>query len=200
MNLSEEKAKWLETRRKTITDYFEVPAAMQAEVDKVFADMAEIADRSAHQGEFEKELLDSPVNTAYNNLFTKLASHSKQKFGPSTGDFKKNLATNIVASSIKTQVRNGIRGWLVRILPSWITDWWIYREYNIPGVREVKSALNQHAQFAGRVQRGYKEAQELERLEKENEQFQEQQKQQQEEADRKVKEMQEAAKQAMRDS
>ena len=74
MMLSEEKEKWLEVRRKTITDYFDVPQSEQGKIDAVFNDMAELANRCANQGEFEQELLKSPVNTAYNNLFAGMPS------------------------------------------------------------------------------------------------------------------------------
>ncbi|MBQ0029635.1 MAG: hypothetical protein KBT32_04280 [Bacteroidales bacterium] len=193
MKLSEEKEKWLEVRRKTITDYFNVPASEQSKVDKVFEDMAQIAERCSDQGEFEREMLTSPVNTAYNNLFTGLAKYVKNAQGPSSSEFKKDLAVGTAKSVVKTQVRNGIIGWLVNLLPNWITDWWIYREYNIPGVGEAKSAMNQYDQTAGRVKRGYEDAQERERLEKELEEADRKRKEEEEENARRIKEMQDAA-------
>ena len=81
MMLSEEKEKWIEVRRKTITDYFDVPQSEQGKIDAVFNDMAEIANRCANQGEFEQELLKSPVNTAYNNLFAGIAKYAKMPGG-----------------------------------------------------------------------------------------------------------------------
>ncbi|MDO4512286.1 MAG: hypothetical protein Q4B68_10780 [Bacteroidales bacterium] len=192
-NLSEEKLAWLQVRRSTITDYYTVPAAMQPQVDAVFADMAAIAHRCADQGEFERELLASPVNAAYTGLFTALASHVKGVDAPSAADQKKHIAASTAKSVVKSQVRNGIIGWLVNILPSWITDWWVYREYNIPGVREVKSAINTHEQFSGRIRRAYEGDKEQKQLEKEIEEQNKKIEQEKAEAARKVEEMRQKA-------
>ena len=159
LNLPEEKQKWLEVRHKAITDYFNVPKSKQPEVDKVFADMTEIANRCSDQGEFETEMLTSPVNTAYNNLFTLLARHVKAAPGTGMGSTLGNKAMGTAASVAKQQIRNGIFSWLVNLLPSWITDWWIYRKHNIPGVSEIETARNIHDQFSGRATRAFEQSQ-----------------------------------------
>ena len=159
LNLPPEKQKWIEVRHKALTDYFNVPQSQQAEVDKVFADMAEIANRCNDQGEFETEMLTSPVSTAYNNLFTLLARHVKAAPGTGMGSTVGNIAKGTAASVAKQQIRNGIFGFLVNLLPSWITDWWIYRKHNIPVVSEIETARNIHDQFAGRASRAFKERQ-----------------------------------------
>lgn len=197
MMLSEEKEKWLEMRRKTITDYFDVPQSEQGKIDAVFNDMAELANRCANQGEFEQELLKSPVNTAYNNLFAGIAKYAKMPGGSPTSTMAQGVVTGTISGVVKQKARSGLIGWLVNLLPSWITDWWVYREHNIPGVNQVKGAMNTYDQFAGRAKRSHQAAQDQEQLRKEIDEQNRQMQEQQAAYERLVKEQQEAAQKEM---
>lgn len=197
MKLSEEKEKWLEVRRKAISDYFDVPQSEQAKVDAVFADMERLADGCANQAEFERQLLNSPVNTAYNGLYSSLSQYVRVPQGPSFGSVETEVVTGMLGSVIKQQARNKFVGWLVNLLPSWLTDWWIYRAHNIPGVGRVIGAKNTYDQFGGRVMRAQQAAREQERLQKSLDEQKKQMQEQQEAYEQLVKERQEAAQKEM---
>ena len=130
---------WVETRRKTVEDYYDLPAAEKERLENILQRMEEMAARYDSQADFERELITSPVNAEYMQFFSEIGSYLKQdkKAEGSAGLSKKELATEVAKSAAKTQDRGMFFSWLVNILPDRYARYLIEREYAIPIIGRV---------------------------------------------------------------
>ena len=142
------KEDWIAVRRNSLYDYFNLPEKNKAEAEAVFDKMRALAADCPDQGVFETRLLQSPVNREYMDLFTKNSRHVRMGAGMGGGksSFFGSLAGNVAGNSAvnigKQQLRNRARGFLVNALPDELSDWLIYKWYNIPILSEIKSFFN----------------------------------------------------------
>ena len=138
---------WIAVRRNALYDYFNLPEKNKAEAEAVFDRMRALAAECPDQGAFETRLAQSPINKDYIDLFTKNSRHVNMGagFGGKKGLYS-GLAGSMAANSAvnigKQQLRNRARGWLVNALPDELSDWLIYKWYNVPVIREIKSFFN----------------------------------------------------------
>lgn len=147
-NNSIDRESWIAVRRNSLYDYFNLSEKNKAEAEAVFDKMRALAAECPDQSAFETKLMQSPVNQEYIDLFTKNSRHVKMGagIGGGKGSFFGSLAGNVVGNSAmnigKQQLRNRARGFLVNALPDELSDFFIYRWYNIPVLREIKSFFN----------------------------------------------------------
>lgn len=138
---------WIAVRRNALYDYFNLPEKSKAEAEAVFDKMRALAAECPDQGVFETRLVQSPVNQEYIDLFTKNSRHVKMGagMGGKKGLFAGvagSMAANSAVNIGKQQLRNRARGWLINALPDELSDWLIYKWYNVPVLGEIKSFFN----------------------------------------------------------
>lgn len=135
---------WIAVRRNALYDYFNLPDMRKAEAEAVFDKMRALAAECPDQGVFETRLAQSPISREYTDLFTKNSRHVRMDTG--VGGGKKSFYAGVVGNSAvgigKQQLRNRARGWLVNALPDELSDWLIYKWYNVPILGEIKSFFN----------------------------------------------------------
>ena len=138
---------WIAVRRNALYDYFNLPDKRKAEAEGVFDKMRALATECPDQGVFETRLAQSPINQEYIDLFTRTSRHVKLASGTSG---KRGLFTGVACNAVgrsavdigRQQLRNRARGWLVNALPDEVSDWLIYKWYNIPILGDIKSFFN----------------------------------------------------------
>lgn len=142
-----DREEWIAVRRSALYDYFNLPEKNKAEAEALFDKMRALTAECTDQGEFETRLAQSPLNKEYTDLFTKNSRHVKTGVGMGgkkglyaglAGSMAANSAVNIG----KQQLRNRARGWLINALPDEVSDWLIYKWYNIPVLGEIKTFFN----------------------------------------------------------
>lgn len=66
----------IDTRRKTIDDYYNIPEEAAGEVSDLFAEMEQLGEASSDVMDFEQRFAASDLNSRYMNLFAKLTVKS----------------------------------------------------------------------------------------------------------------------------
>lgn len=140
----EVKRSWVDLRRNIIAEQYDLPEAEQARADEYFSRVERLALECADQGEFERRFGESPLAVEYNQLFSDFMNYNRsvQSFG---GEMKKIQRENMKSAAIdtaKSQAKRTMWSWFINILPNSISDWFVYRENNIPVVREVRDWKN----------------------------------------------------------
>lgn len=134
---------WIAVRRNSLYDYFNLPPQAKEEAERVLDGMLKLAEECKDQGEFETRLAASPLSQEYNNLFQRFAKYVKMPDGtPSQAGVIKGMAAHSAKSSVRSIVRNQARSWLINALPDEVSDWLIYKWYNVPILGEIKSFFN----------------------------------------------------------
>lgn len=137
------KENWIAVRKNSLYDYFNLPPQAKEQAERVFDDMLKLAEECKDQAEFETRLASSPLTQEYNSLFQRFSKYVKMPDGmPSQTDVIKVMAANTAKTSVANIVRNKARSWLINALPDEVSDWLIYKWYNVPVLREIKSFFN----------------------------------------------------------
>ena len=175
MNMDTEKSRWLDARRKAITDNFTLPADEQMRIDDLFSRMEQLAADCADQGEFEKRLGQSPLAVEYNETFTRIAKYNTMA-NEITQTARQQQVRSAVVGTIASTAKVQARGWFMQqlwsILPKWCHDLFVYRWYNIPVIGDILTWRNRKG-FLDSAMRGAKERKELEKRLAENQAEQE---------------------------
>lgn len=90
------------TRKKTVDDYYKVPANMQETYDALFRDMEELGESCADVAEFETKFAAGPLNQRYMDLFTKL----KPNMGKVKDSYKEYLASDEGKEALADSLRD----------------------------------------------------------------------------------------------
>lgn len=138
-----EKESWIEVRKSSLYDYFELPPNAKEEAEQVFDGMRKLAEECKDQAEFEQRLAASPLTKQYNDLFTKFAKYVKMPEGvPTQSDVAKTIVADTAKSSAKSIVTNKAKGAIINALPDEVSNWFIYRWHNIPILSEIRTFFN----------------------------------------------------------
>lgn len=143
------RKEWVDTRRKTVEDYYDLPPAEKERLENILHRMEELAESCETQGDFEQKMLTSPLNTEYMQFFSGIGSYIKQdrKAEGSEGLSKKEMAKEMAVSAAKTQARGFFTSWLVNILPDRYSRFMIERQYAIPILGPVLRAIDSIENF-----------------------------------------------------
>ncbi|MBP3228935.1 MAG: hypothetical protein J6M53_09180 [Bacteroidaceae bacterium] len=130
---------WTAVRRNVVTDYYDPPAALQAEADDLFARMDALAAECADQGEFETRLAASPLTQQYNDLLARLGPHFRkdpEQEAALQREQAKGRRQNVI-DNVKRQTRSAVLHELNNRLPiddyKWGEPWY----YAIPVVGPI---------------------------------------------------------------
>ncbi|NLO69771.1 MAG: hypothetical protein GX102_02225 [Porphyromonadaceae bacterium] len=147
----------IETRRGALYDYYELPSKAKQTAEEVFLKMEQLGSECKDQADFEKRLLDSPINAEYNKLFADFTRYVKRPEGtPTKGEFMRDYASSTARSMVEHRAKVGLRARIFRMMPESIQNWMVRGAYNIPILGDILSARNQ-VDMARRFTGGFKD-------------------------------------------
>ena len=143
--ITEEKKQWLDVRRKTLTDYYDLPVQVAEQAEEMFNRMEELAEKCADQGDFEKQMLDSPLQKEYTDFIVKCAAYVK-KPKEAQGPDKFSTMAEVATDRAKQEAEMTAKKMLNEHLPidgyNWGDPWWYAIPILGPIFRRIAGARN----------------------------------------------------------
>jgi len=143
--ITEEKKQWLSVRRDTLKDYYDLPPEKNEQAEVLFKKMEDLAEKCADQGEFEKELLNSPLSTEYTDFIMSCASYVKK---PKEAERPGNFSTMAEAATDRAmqEAEMTAKQMLNKHVPidgyNWGDPWWYAIPILGPIFRKIAGARN----------------------------------------------------------
>ena len=106
------KKEWIDIRRKTVVDMYDLPADEQLRADAFFAKTETLAASCEDQATFEQRMETSGLNKEYSELLSSFAKHVKMPDGqkvPTMKDAVTNIAANAPRAMAETHIRSKAR-------------------------------------------------------------------------------------------
>ena len=106
------KKEWVDIRRKTVADMYDLPADEQLRADAFFAKTEALAAGCNDQAAFEQQMQSSGLNKEYADLLASFGKYVKMPDGqkvPTTQDAIKNSAANAPRAMAETHLRSKAR-------------------------------------------------------------------------------------------
>lgn len=100
---------WLEQRRSTVHDHFTLPQNMQTRFEDLMTRMTDLAAECQDQGEFEKRMSTTLLNTEYNEFLSSITQYANAHNTANPKSTAGNMAGGITS--------NAVMSWINRLLP-----------------------------------------------------------------------------------
>lgn len=135
----------IESRKNAIVNAYTLNDSQKKEVDDLFVEIEKLGLESTDAGDFEAKFANSPLNSRYMDLFTKIATESAKS------DTTSSIATGVAKGVAESTIRNAV-GASIPTTRAAVHQEVYDKARDIPGVGEALG-IKQHLDFLNKFRR-----------------------------------------------
>lgn len=135
---------WTDVRKRTLTDYYNLPEEAQQRADDLFVRMDALAAECADQGQFEQQLLTTGLSEEYNQLVASCSAYAKVLIDGEEktkdeiiADQRKNTAKTAAEEAAKSQARQQVSAAITQVLPDEVNRVRLYGLRGLPIIGDI---------------------------------------------------------------